>query len=250
MFPTAVPEVKFEQWKHLKSPPSPSPSVGSHGSSECESIETSPMAHRPDSVGAVGTQIRYAHAPYDFEKPFRLISTTPITHPSRVLWLHSPLLGRCDYFPFPQTVQTHEPLSSIHSSQGSGETRLFIGQLPSNINSMVLDWMCEVFVKPYVSFLISGPLLYGMEMIIDWTTRKSKHCIHVHTPSHMTQTVIAALDGRMLFDNYGVWYASNKSQRDVLGRYCAEFLVQNSHGHCRRAIVVQEAVSTFKRRSH
>ena len=92
--------------------------------------------------------------------------------------------------------------------------RLFLGQLPYDVFEGQVQWV--------VSHLTGGLEVHGMERIVRWkNNRQPSGCVHVYCRHEDAQAITGAINNRILFDDSGLWLASNDEELAVLSSYCA-----------------------------
>lgn len=126
--------------------------------------------------------------------------------------LHTALYGLVDFIPYPSETYP------IHQTATPREhlVRVFVGQLPYRVTEMQLSWLCDT--------IATGAHLYNMETIVKKTGIKGKRlptgCVHAFAHPEDVDFLVAALSFRVLFDDVGIWYASDDAQMAALHEYC------------------------------
>lgn len=171
------------------------------------------------------------------------------------------LAGHVEFFPFPVLGFTpNEVIESPFDPTVSAHDRLFVGQLPYDIDDSVVQWVASQF---------GGCTIHAPERIVKHNktggAAKAAHqrrpqqaaqpqltgCLHVYVQPGKSERLMTALNKRILFDRTGVWYASTEDMRAVLGEYC-RYLHHNKTnrlaGMPYDTVNIERAVSTFRPR--
>ena len=124
-------------------------------------------------------------------------------------------------------------------------TRLFIGQLPYDVTP---SDVCDI-----VQLCTGGKQVYGAEIIVKFNhgVRTPTGCSHAYCYPDDADTIIAAMNKRVLVDTCGAWTAKTEAEAEVLKGYCNHIKKDRSRRFPNLpcdSVVVQLAMSQFKPR--
>lgn len=155
--------------------------------------------------------------------------------------LHAELTGKVAFYAFPTEAYDAAPLVAPKEQLA----RVFFGQLPYSVTDMELDWLCGTFAR--------GAQVAHSERIVkksptNATKKMPTGCVHTYCDPRDVQLLIDLLDKRVMFDDCGVWYAENATQKAALDAYCLKLKENAALRPADRPyqpVVVQPATSTY-----
>lgn len=156
------------------------------------------------------------------EQPPQYQPNETIPHPPP----HNPpanfeLDGHLHFVPYAQMVDWSlypaTELDPVYLNAPYIQVKLFWGHLPGSLNSGVIQWLLEAFVRggpedPH------PPVAYEPQP--HYKNGWFKGCAHTMVATANLFNLIASLHKRVLFDHEGAWYAETDVQMAILTEYC------------------------------
>jgi len=164
------------------------------------------------------------------------------TFPAARPVLHEQLLDQVDYFAFPDALENNR--GAVEAPCGKHDmVRLFVGQLPFCVTDAQLNYA--------MATVTGGCHVHFVERIVNWKRgRTPTGCVHAYCLPCDADLILAA-NQRILFDDFGVWCATNDEQSMRLRDY-SKYLGQQKDSRLSASMphhlmTVERAKSTYVR---
>jgi len=153
--------------------------------------------------------------------------------------LHKMLIGLVQHIPYPEDridmdLPTDDELQ--YMSQ-----KVFIGQLPFRVTEMQLVWLCRL-----MGVRITCPQRITKK--VEGGELRPTGGVHVYCRPEEYWVLHQNMHKRLLFDDTGVWFATNSHERLALDSYVRHLHANKKLRHQGRpydTVVIQQATSTY-----
>lgn len=157
-----------------------------------------------------------------------------VEYPS-VSVLRTDLIGHCPFVAYPAHTYGNSTLRpSAPYPRPAGVVQLFLGQVPFRITDGQLLFLFETLAGVNIQFI---------ERVVQGESRKG--CIQLFADETSIEAAQRAIHKRVLFDEFGFWFATNWDELNILQAHCQVPEWCRHRGMPFNCAVLEQSTSTY-----